>query len=965
MTEPAPPLVGRDRELAVLERLLGEAKGGEPRFAQVTGEPGIGKSYLLAELGRRADADGWLVLSGRCSELEQELPFGLLIDTFDAYLASMNPRDFDRIAPDELGELAGLFPSLRSLVPAPEQPTTSAERFRAHRAVNEMMERLAARQPVLLLLDDLHWADGASIEQAGHVLRHPPQAAVMMVGSFRTGLGDPTLANAVEAAAREGHMEYVELGPLDPKDANALIGPTPEREWLYEQSGGNPFYLLQLARGDGSRGAATSAVTRGPGEVPAAVAATISGELDGLSTEARSFADAAAVAGDPFELDLALATAGITEPEALEAIDALIARDLVRPTAVPRIFQFRHPLVRSAVYDGCSAGARLAAHQRAAQVLAARGAPAADRAHHVEHAARHGDAEAVAVLREAGEAAAGRAPTSAARWFETALRLLPEATPGNDRLTLLMALAGVQATTGRLDDSRKSLLESIELASDDGPVPRVRVIGACAAVEQLIGRHSDAHQRLVDALEELPNRGSPEAAALMIDLAVDAFFGSDYEAMRDWGTEAVETATPLDDPPLTAAAAAIAAFGGSCVGPIPESEAHRVMAADLADGMADEALAQRLDAMQWLSAADFYLEKYPQGIAHAERGLALARATGQGELVPGLNQALANLLFTTGRPIEACKLLDDAIDAARLTDNAVGLAWSLLNRSYAAIIEGDVDTALRTGAEASALTDAGMGGVHAWAGAVHAGALLEAGEPERAAEEMLARGGGEGAELIPGGWRSTWLEWLTRCLLALDRREEAKRAAAHSRERAEEFGLQLARASAAGAEAQLAFAAGDHAAATRLALAAATDADEIAARFETARWRELAGRTLAASGDSDRAAAEFERAAAEFDAGGSVRHRDRIERELGKLGKRKHRRTQAGTADAGGVEALTGRELEVARLVVDRYTNPEIAAELFLSIKTVETHMRNIFRKLDVNSRVEVARTLERADQRR
>jgi DNA-binding CsgD family transcriptional regulator len=319
-------------------------------------------------------------------------------------------------------------------------------------------------------------------------------------------------------------------------------------------------------------------------------------------------------------------------------------------------------------------------------------------------------------------------------------------------------------------------------------------------------------------------------------------------------------------------------------------------------------------------------------------------------------------MFTTGRPVEAGKLLDDAVDAARLTDNAVGLAWSLLNRSYAAIIEGDVDTALRTGAEASGLTDAGMGGVHAWAGAVHGGALLEAGEPERAAEEMLARGGGEEAELIPGGWRATWLEWLTRCLLALDRREEAERAAYYSRKRAETFGLQLARASAAGAEAQLAFADGDHTAATELALAAATDAGEIGARFEAARWKELAGRALATAGDRDGAAAELERAAAEFDACGSIRHRNRVEHELGKLGKRRHRRTQAGTGTGGGLEALTGREMEIARLVVDRYTNPQIAAELFLSVKTVETHMRNIFRKLDVSSRVEVARAVERAD---
>jgi DNA-binding NarL/FixJ family response regulator len=108
--------------------------------------------------------------------------------------------------------------------------------------------------------------------------------------------------------------------------------------------------------------------------------------------------------------------------------------------------------------------------------------------------------------------------------------------------------------------------------------------------------------------------------------------------------------------------------------------------------------------------------------------------------------------------------------------------------------------------------------------------------------------------------------------------------------------------------------------------------------------------------------AELERAAAEFDRCGARRYRDEAEREPGKLGHRVHRRTRPGKADATGLESLTGRELQVARLVVDRKTNPQIAGELFLSQKTVETHLRNIFRKLNVSSRVELARAVERAD---
>jgi len=139
-------------------------------------------------------------------------------------------------------------------------------------------------------------------------------------------------------------------------------------------------------------------------------------------------------------------------------------------------------------------------------------------------------------------------------------------------------------------------------------------------------------------------------------------------------------------------------------------------------------------------------------------------------------------------------------------------------------------------------------------------------------------------------------------------------------------------------------------------------ATEAGAPIEAALSRTLAGRALAQVGERDRAVAELQYAAAELETCGALRYRDAAERELGKLGHRIHRRTRPGKADATGIETLTARELQVARLVADSKTNPEIAAELFLSPKTVETHIRNIFRKLDVASRVELARAVERAD---
>jgi DNA-binding NarL/FixJ family response regulator len=216
--------------------------------------------------------------------------------------------------------------------------------------------------------------------------------------------------------------------------------------------------------------------------------------------------------------------------------------------------------------------------------------------------------------------------------------------------------------------------------------------------------------------------------------------------------------------------------------------------------------------------------------------------------------------------------------------------------------------------------------------------------------------------LIPGVWRARSLELLTRCWLALGRWEEAERAAARAETAAAALNLRVAQSMADRALAAVSLEAGDAGIAADRALASADLADEVGMPVEAAVSRTLAGRALAVAGQPERAAAELQHAAAELHACGALRYRAAAERELRRLGQHIHRRTQPGKANGSGVESLTSRELQIARLVVDRKTNPQIAEALFLSPKTVETHMRNIFRKLDVSSRVEVARAVEQSD---
>jgi ATP/maltotriose-dependent transcriptional regulator MalT len=962
------PLVGRADELDALEQLLDELNRGPPSAIELVGEPGIGKTRLLSELAARAELRGQLVLSGSASELERELPFSVFVHAMDEYVESLDPNLLSTLDYDVQAELAHVLPSLSALAGG-RAVALQHERYRSHRAVRALLEHLAQTKPLVLVLDDFHWADSASVELLGALLRRPPASAVLTAVALRPRQTPERLAAALERAHRAGALTRVELGALTLDEARELLGERVDAAGaaaLYEETGGNPFYLEQLARSPERTGGATSAprISLNGLEVPPAVAASLSEELALLSDGGRLVLEGAAVAGDPFEPELAAAAAATSEAAAMDAVDELQHLDLIRTTDVPRRFRFRHPLVRRAVYEAAAGGWRLGAHERCAEALAALGVRAAARAHHVERSARQGDVAAVAVLREAGEAAARLAPESAARWFGGALRLLPQSAPPPERVELLLARARALAAAGRFTDSHEALLEAVAIVPEQSPALRTTVATVCAGVERFLGRYEEAHVRLVTALRGLPEPASVESVGLLIELTVNEFYRSRYEAMHDWAGRAVSAAKVLGDAALTAAALAMPALADAMTGPPEKARSHRAEAAGLIDGLSDDELSLRPDAAAWLAAAELYLDLYADADAHASRALRLARATGRVDPFFGLYLILPRVWYVRAKLGEAAGLLDGAIEAGHLLGPSPALAGNLFNRSVVALAVGDLDIALATAEEAVELTrDLDQGFVTAWAAVRLASVLLETGQPVRAVELLLGRAGGEELTLIPGAWRAYCLELLTRCWLALDRRSEAERAAALTEATSAAVRLPLATAWADRAAAAVALNSGDTDRAIERALASAAAAQEVGAPIEAALSRAFAGRALAQAGQSDRAVAELQGAAAAFDACGALRYRERAEEELGKLGHRPHRRTRPGKNEGTGIDSLTQRELQVARLVVDRKTNPQIAAELFLSQKTVETHLRNIFHKIDVVSRVELARAVEHADE--
>jgi ATP/maltotriose-dependent transcriptional regulator MalT len=956
--------VGRSSELALLENVLNAVALGKAGFASVTGEAGIGKSRLLRELGHAAVAQGFLALDGSAAEFELEHAFGVFIQALDAYLETLSDSAKERLSTDRLGELGVVFPALSSLAHAVEQPVSATERFRVHQAVRELLERLAVSQPLALILDDVHWADSASLELLFSLARRPPNAAVIIVWAARTGQGDPAALQTLGLIQNLSEVQNIQLGPLEVKDVEALLGGRLDAQIAHTESGGNPFYALELASVAKAGNRAGKHSARDVGGIPTTVATAISAELSALTPAAREVAETAAVLGDPFDVDLLSATVGgQPDDDVWLSLDELISRDLIRETDVPQSFRFRHPLVRSAVYTGAKPSMRRERHRRAAEALRKTGAPAVALAGHVEQFARRGDASSVAVLQEAGDHNAARAPSDAARWFRAALRLLPDDAPHLQRVNLLTSLASARAAVGDFSSALDALSESIDLLPSADIDLHTQLVVACAEVELLLGHYQEARARLEDSYRALAAADSPTGVSLLIALSLNRFYAADYEGALGWGESAVQAAESLSDPALSAAALSAHALGASWAGRIDAAlESHR-LAQTLVDDLTDAELALRLDALSNLSSAELYLDLYAQSCVHGERALRIARLSGQTHLMPVLTPVLGSSLWLAGDMQRSAQVLEDAVEAARLVGNHQALSLNLFDRALSALMAGDLEVALSLGAEGvveAGFVDAGI--VPAYAGVVHALTLLESGDPAGARDLILRSAGGDSIHLIAGTWRSTFLESLTRCCLALGRQQEALEAAGRATERATELGLPLPRLMADRAWAAIAMADGRSDDAVIAARSALGHAETLVSPTYLAFALVLLGQALAATGERDEAVGHMEHAVDLFESLGAVRYRNQAEAEMRKLGKAVHRRTRRGDGSGTGVGSLTGRELEIAGLVVDRLTNREIAETLFLSTKTVETHLRNTFSKLGVSSRREMARVLEGQD---
>ena len=521
------PLVGRERELAVAADALRGARDGALRVVALSGEPGMGKTRLASEIEAGARTEGALAVWGRA--IEDAGAFAPWV----AVLRDLLPHagDLPAGALEDVRRLTGEAGS------GVEPVSSEDDRARIFDAVAAMLVRAAEPAGLVVVLDDLHWADRSSLELVRHVTRAAAPARLLLVLAYREADDEPghPLPAVLEELGRARGFARIRLGGLAleevrrfvPEDAG--LGDTVVRD-LHARTGGNPFFVAELARTAAERageGAATATA------VPDSVRQVVLDRLRPLPADSRRALDAAAVLGRPFTVVTVGRIAGLERRAARTALEpARVARLVTEVPEAPGRLAFAHAIVRDAVRDALPPSRRGPLHAAVVDVLRAgaqRGAevPIAEVAHHALVAAREGEDPQVAYelsLEAAHEAGAVLAHAEAAGHYGDALEALDElgaeAEP-EERAAALEGLAAATVAAGEIGTARRHYRRAAADARRRGDAAALARAALGFAEFHRYGEiDHEAIKVLEQALEALPESDSPERARVAARLAV-------------------------------------------------------------------------------------------------------------------------------------------------------------------------------------------------------------------------------------------------------------------------------------------------------------------------------------------------------------------------------------------------------------------------------------------------------------
>lgn len=931
---PVGRMVGRDAELARIRTALDNTMAGVGECLIIEGSPGIGKSRLLAAASDYATELGMATAAGRATKLDHVAPLSTLLGA----LRNSCPLVVDNF--DQLGDPA-------------------SNRFWLIDQLGERLERYVAERPLLITLDNVQWADELTALALRLLVPSLTSSPVLWLLACRTAPSRSPGRSAVELLLQEG-VERLDLRPLDDDAVNALcreiLGTQPDRDLLAlaRRSGGNPFLLEELLSGQRAGGGPLPAVDGLPGfgdrpigaDLSAGFVDAVQRHLQSLSPDAHRLLEAGAVLGRPFTVHEAAGLWGRRAVELVAAAEEAMQQDALMETGTE--LAFRHDLIRESVLSAIPGPVRKVLHREAVTVLRAENRPASEIAEHLIRGSSHWNSQTVDALRTTITQLARTSPSTAADLALRTLKAIGDDHPVRPRLAA--EAVGLLSTVGRLSEAQE-LGESALKIGMHPETEAMLLYGLASALKH--GGQDVAAVRYTERALALPSVADSVRARV---LAIQAHALLNAGGLRDAtvsADQAVMLARSAAEYPSMALGIAAQSIAAQSSGDISGAITLAGEAVQIADEYGGEAA--QLHPRLWLGSAMAAADRFTEAAAVYEYGQREAHRFGTAWSQPLWHYHRAELWLARG-------LIDDAVAEAeaglrmaeQLTTMAMGVPL-LATLSRLALCSGDLETA-RTRLENARRLDAdGIGSRVedlAWCTAL----LLEAeGRPEQALEALKPLLDSLPNRVLLFTQEPGAAPRVVRLALRIGARDIASVVAdaisGLSRRNPGFVSLAAADTHTRG------LLEGDPAM-LRAAVEAYQDSPRTPLRAEAL---EDLGAAMQHTGHRHEATDLIREAFDLFTTAGLRMDADRVSERLGRP---PGVRTPAGPPQLASLawSQLTRSEIKVARLVAEGLTNREVAARLFLSPHTVDSHLRHIFSKLGLSSRVALTRWVLKQD---
>ena len=984
------PLVGRAAELELIQQVLDGAAGGSCSALVLQGEPGIGKTRLARIAMQHALEDGWTVASGSAYRVETGVPYALFADALTPVLRGLTDATMTLLSRGATANLAHVFPALIGHQTLDDRQAGWPElKGRVLWTIAQLLTGLSARAPLLLVLENLHWADPSSLELLHFVVRQAGQARLAILATVNDSDADaqPSLNATIRSLVDQGLATSRQVTPLARAEVQELLhrvfgegsAPPDVVALLFGWTRGNPFFLEETLKSLVARGRLTHRDGAWLGwdlegfTLPSSIRDALETRLTSIGTSARAVADCAAVIGTRLTLDTLQAATGMDRTRLLEAVDELCRRSVLSAELVGERaeYDFTHPMVRETLYEGLGIGRRSVLHTQVAEALERMWG---------DHAPEHADELAFHFMH----ASTGTLPPKALRYLSLA------GTSALEKHADREATRYLGAALEHLD--RRAV--SADARASDSTVQETDILLGLALANQRIGNHDGALTLWERARADAVAAGDlPLVARIERRQSLACYWqGRPAEGLRH-SEAGLRAASAAGERGLIAELRIVL---GACLvelGRPGEARAALLAALKEAEAASDVGLQARVHRALLLTSV--VTCSASEARDHATRTLDLAQRSGQPDIAWTAHWALAVVAGLTGNVLELEARLEDAeriaddlrSPALRLSTSEVAIEFlagrgdwnAALGRAeqsislartlrsdtilarllvWTAVIyvgRGDLERAKSYLDEAAEVSGAdrsdGARDVNSalrvqMGRAMHcnaAGAFDEAIRISRAALALAEQSG-------QGIW-AIYRLWPVLIEAHLWKREfdEAERLSGELRRASERIGHTLGLAWAEVGESLARMLRGTTHPLLDRVIRAADALERVPFVFDAARLRREIARRHLELGDRDAAVRVLEHARAQFETLGAAIELDGVRTQLRELGVRQRRRGAGVVREEPGL--LTARMIEVARIAATGKTNKEIGRLLGISDRTVSTILSDAYKRLHLKNR--------------